>query len=128
MDQSAKKTVLVVEDEESLLNPLSKKLEEENFNVLKARFGDEGLGLALESHPDLILLDIFMPHMDGMTVMHKIRQDSWGENALIIILTNVALNKDLLADVERDRPLDYIVKSDFGLDQIVGKIKEALNK
>lgn len=121
------KTVLVVEDEESLFNPLSKKLELEGINVAKSVDGEDGLRQALDNHPDLILLDIFMPKMDGMTLLEKLRKDDWGKDAKVIIFTNVALNDDMMSQVKRDMPLEYLVKSDYSLDQIVEKVKKALN-
>ena len=90
MDKINKKIVLlIVEDEKILSDTLEEKLVSEGFEVLKAIDGEEGLKLALDSHPNLILLDLLMPKVDGITMLKKLRKDTWGERANVIILTNV---------------------------------------
>lgn len=74
------KKILIVEDEESLLKTLGEKFTLEGFEVVKAQNGVEGLRVALQEHPDLILLDIVMPVMGGMEMLGKLRQDDWGKN------------------------------------------------
>lgn len=71
------KKILIVEDEKNLRTAIVDVLQYENFETLEAKNGKEGLKLALKEHPDLILLDLFMPEMDGMTALGKIRRDVW---------------------------------------------------
>ena len=79
------KKILIVEDETPLRNAVSDILTFEGFGVLQAKNGQEGLDIALAEHPDLIVLDIMMPVMDGMASLRKIREDeSWGKNAHIV--------------------------------------------
>lgn len=120
------KKILIVEDEAPVLNALSNKLTNEGFSVLEARDGEEGLKIALREHPDLILLDNVLPKMDGMSVMHKIREDVWGKKASIIILTNFDVNDPLLSNVVRDQPSYYLVKANNPLEKILEKIQEVL--
>ncbi|MDP3973689.1 MAG: response regulator [Candidatus Daviesbacteria bacterium] len=115
-----------MEDEAPVLNALSNKLTNEGFSVLEARDGEEGLKIALREHPDLILLDNVLPKMDGMSVMHKIREDVWGKKASIIILTNFDVNDPLLSNVVRDQPSYYLVKANNPLEKILEKIQEVL--
>ncbi len=77
----AQKTILVVEDEKILRDAVTDILRLKNFLSLEARNGKEGVELALREHPDLILLDLIMPAMDGMAAFKKIRQDAWGRRA-----------------------------------------------
>ncbi len=77
MDTQTKK-ILVVEDDVPELNALRDKFTREGFSILTAKNGEEGLAIALREHPDLILLDIIMPVMDGITMLVKLREDSWG--------------------------------------------------
>lgn len=119
------KTILIVEDEPALCEALRDKLTREGFTVLSAKDGKEGLEIALIDHPDLILLDIIMPVMDGMTMLNKLRADPWGKGALVIILTNLSDAKDPLV-LFPHRSLDYLVKSDWKLDDLVAKAKERL--
>ena len=76
--------VEVVEDDEPLLSVLSERFREEGYNVINAITGEEGLKLALKNKPDLILLDIVMPKMDGIAMLKKLRKDPWGKNANVI--------------------------------------------
>lgn len=125
----ANKKILIVEDELSLRNALRDKLSREDFAVLEARNGEEGLAVALREHPDLILLDIIMPVMDGMTMMKKLRQEKeWGKNVPIILLTNLGSDDKTLKDVTEDKPSYYLVKSNWTLRDVVEKIKELLRE
>lgn len=123
------KTILIVEDEKSLREALVDILKLKNFVTLEAKNGREGLELALAKHPDAILLDLIMPEMDGMTALKKLREDVWGDRAVVIILTNLsAINGNLAADVAVNRPTHYLIKSDWKLHDIVKKIEELLKE
>ncbi|OGH71913.1 MAG: hypothetical protein A3G00_00140 [Candidatus Magasanikbacteria bacterium RIFCSPLOWO2_12_FULL_43_12] len=122
-----KKTILVVEDEISLLNALCDKLTRENFAVLEAKNGEEGLEVALREHPDLILLDIIMPVMDGITMLKKLREDAWGKNAKVIILTNLSDNEKVAEALEQ-KSQEYLVKSDWKIEDVVAKVRERLER
>src|SRR5438876_10549070 len=89
-----KKTILIIEDEPPMTQVLADTLSENNFETIQAKNGIEGLGLALEQHPDLILLDVLMPKMDGITMMTQLRQDDWGKIVPVDILTNVYPDTD----------------------------------
>ena len=119
------KKILIIEDETSLLNVLSEKLKLEGFEVLEAKNGEEGLGLAINQKPDLILLDIIMPKMDGITMLRKLRENTWGKHVPVIILTNLSSGSDTLKSVEKN-VFSCLIKSDWKLEDIVKKIKKAL--
>src|SRR6185295_10847997 len=85
-----KKKILIVEDELPMLNALSDTFKDEGFIVIQAHDGEEGLESAKETLPDIILVDILMPKMDGMTMLKKLREDENGKNIPVIVLTNVA--------------------------------------
>ena len=127
-----KKVIFIeeVEDDNSLRRVLSDKLTHEGFGVYEAKDGEEGLAVALSEHPDLILLDIKMPKMDGLTMMKKLRQtDEWGKHVPIIMLTNLSANDNHINQViTENEPAYYIVKSDYTLDELVKKIRERLSK
>lgn len=121
------KTILLVEDEESQIKILSDYLAKKGFSILEAKDGIEGLEIALREHPDVILLDVRMPKMDGMTMMHKLREDAWGNKASIIILTNYDTSDTNLFQILVDEPALYMVKSNSSLDLIFEKIEEVLS-
>lgn len=121
------KTILIVEDEKILRETLVDNLHSENFLTIEAQNGREGVEMALSKHPDLILLDLLMPEMDGMTALKKIRQDAWGANVPVIILTNLSATEEkLVEDMVTQKPVYYLVKSDFKIDDVIKKIKEVL--
>lgn len=122
-----KHTILVVDDDVPLLKAVCGKLEREGFQVFEAKNGQEGLDLALSNHPDLILLDIIMPVMDGMSMFEKLRQDAWGKNAKVIVLTNLSDNTKLAEALEL-KSYGYLVKIDWKIEDVVAKIKETLGK
>lgn len=116
--------VEVVEDDASQRSVLREKLSNEGFSILEAKDGEEGLEIALREHPDVILLDIVMPKMSGMTMMHKLREDAWGQSASVIILTNYDTNDPILSNVVRDHPSYYFIKSNTPLEKVLEKIQE----
>lgn len=119
------KTILIIEDEKSLRGAMVDILRLKNFLPLEARNGKEGVELAIFKHPDLILLDLIMPEMDGMSALKRIRADAWGKNVPIIILTNLsATNEQSVTDAMTHKSTHYLIKSDCKLHDIVKKIEE----
>ena len=122
---NAKNKILIVEDDLELLEVLKKKFAMEKFEVLEAINGKTGLGEAFQHHPDLILLDIVMPVMDGMTMLKKLRADSWGKNVFVILLTNLS-DESKVAEAMQHSVFDYLVKADWKIDDVVKKVRERL--
>jgi DNA-binding response OmpR family regulator len=121
----AKNKILIVEDDLDLLEVLKNKFLAEKFDVLEAVNGKIGLEAALHHRPDLILLDIVMPVMDGMTMLKKLRQDSWGKNAFVILLTNLS-DESKVAEAMQHSVFDYLVKADWKINDVVKKVRERL--
>lgn len=121
------KKILIVEDEEAIQRAISETFANQAFATLTANDGEEGLSISLKEHPDLILLDILMPKMDGMIMLQKLRLDEWGKTVPVIILTNVSPNSNsVINSVLQNEPAYYLVKSDVKLEGIVDKVKEVL--
>jgi len=118
--------ILIVEDEVAQRRVLVDNLTRNGFIVLEASDGVEGLQIALHEHPDLLILDVRMPRMDGMTLMHKLREDEWGKKASIVILTNYDINDAQLHQITIDLPTYYLLKASCSLESIVVKIQEIL--
>ena len=118
-----KKKILIVEDEASLSRALKDKFESEGFEVMVAENGAIGLQVALKELPDMILLDIAMPVMDGLEMLKLLKETETGKKIKVIILTNYGdmdkfvLAKDLGAD-------DYLVKADWGMADIVARVNK----
>ena len=120
--------ILVVEDEKILVNTLEEKLLEEGFDVIKAYNGIDGFTLALSEHPNLILLDLLMPKMDGMSMLKELRKDDWGKTVPVIILTNLtAGDEERNKNITKLEPSYYFMKTEKSLEEIIEKIKEILN-
>lgn len=121
------KVILIVEDEKSLRHAMVDILRRKGFLPMEAKNGREGVDLALAKHPDLILLDLIMPEMDGMAALKIIRADAWGTKVPIIILTNLsAINGNVAADAIAHTPTQYLIKSDWKLHDIMRKIETLL--
>jgi DNA-binding response OmpR family regulator len=125
MTDAPQKRILLVEDEPAIARAMADKLTTEGFTVLRASDGEDGLAQAIKDHPDLILLDIVMPKMDGMTMLNHLRKDDWGKNAKIIFLTNLSEMEAVQKATELG-VFDYIVKSDWKLSDVVKKVREKI--
>lgn len=122
-----KKKVLVVEDDANLRKILTSKLSASEFDVLEGENGEEGLARAKESHPDIILLDLRMPKMDGVTMLQFLRQDEWGKTATVVVLTNFN-DEENIAATQKFNVRDFWVKADMSVMTIVEKVKSILSK
>ena len=118
--------ILIVEDEKPLIHALHDKLQREGFEILQAQNGKDGLALALEKHPDLILLDIIMPIMDGVTMLRELRKDEWGKFARVIMLTNLT-DAEKTEEALRTGASDYLIKADWKLEDLINKIRGTLH-
>jgi len=125
MNQEKKYKILIVEDEKILRDILANKFKEEGLLVSVATDGEEGLKAALLEHPDLILLDIIMPVMDGITMLKKLREDSWGKGAKVMILTNLSDSEKVSQAMEQGS-YDYLIKIDWQMEELVQKVKEVI--
>lgn len=119
------KTILIIEDEADLRDALATTLTYEHYTVVQAADGEVGIELALQHKPDLILLDIIMPKVDGIAVLKRLRADEWGKHAKIIVMT-VLDDLEKIAEVVEAGGDEYIVKTNMTLGSIVEKIKAKL--
>lgn len=128
MDENSQKKILIIEDEPPMRDAVSDTLKQHNFSIITADNGKDGLDLALKEHPDLILLDIFMPKMDGLSMLESLRADGWGQNVSVIVLTNLNPDSDnTIKAILEHKPAFYLIKSNVTLEAIVAKVNEVLN-
>ena len=117
--------ILVIEDDKFLRELLERKLREEGFTVSSANNGEEGLNKIQEEKPELVLLDLILPGIDGFEILKKIRENPELSHIPIIVLSNLGQQED----IKRAKSLgakDYLVKAYFTLGEIVDKIKSYL--
>ena len=119
------KKILVVEDDKALSMLLVSQLTNEGFAVSEENNGVDGFETALKDHPDLILLDIILPGMDGLTFLKKLREDAWGEKASVIIMSNLD-DSEKVSEAMKRGVLDYFIKTDWKLEDVIAKIKQKL--
>lgn len=124
--EEKKVTILIIEDEELMVSALKQKLMNANFEVLTARDGKEGLRIAKEYRPDLILLDLILPVMDGVTFLEHLRGSRWGKALPVIVLSNLS-TATTLQEVKEKGVSDYLVKTDWTIGEVINKIRKQLN-
>lgn len=114
-------TILVVDDDELTRSSIERLLVDAEYEVMLAHDGKQGLQLALQHHPDLIMTDLMMPEMDGHAMLRELRKDEWGSHAKVIILsaneTVPAINEALQSNVTA-----YFSKTDTNLDDLIEQI------
>ena len=120
------KKILIIENEPATRKVLSDKLSREKFFVIQASNGQDGLNLALAEHPDLILLDVFMPKMKGLEVINELHKDVWGTNVPVIILSNLNDESEIIEQIKHTQ-YEYLIKTNLNLATLVDKIKSKLN-
>lgn len=122
----AEKSILVVDDEKDLLDLIEYNLKKEGFNVIKAENGEEGIEKAKEFHPDLVLMDIMMPKMDGMEAVEKMRKDDELKSIPIIFLTARSDEKTEVEGLNKGGD-DYITKP-ISTTKLISRIKAVLRR
>jgi len=119
-----KETILVVEDDESLARGIAHNLRFEGYLVLQAADGEEGLRLACDARPDLVILDLMLPRMKGLDVLAALREA--GVGAQVIILSARSQEADKVAGL-RCGADDYVTKP-FGVNELVARVEAALRR
>lgn len=120
-----KAKILAVEDDKYLASIYQMKLKNQGYNVELATNGEEGLGKAKTFQPDLILLDLMMPVMDGYAMLNELKKDPKLKDIKVIILTNLGQEGDIQQAVDHG-VLDYVVKTDTATTEIIDKIEKLL--
>ena len=121
---NSKKTILAVDDESWILDLLKFNLEKEGFNFISAEDGEEGINKVLNEKPDLLLLDVMIPKMDGLSVCKKIRQENINIPIIMLSARGEEIDKVLGLEIGAD---DYITKP-FSPREVIARIKANLRK
>jgi CheY-like chemotaxis protein len=121
------KKILVVDDDNLVCQSLAQALTQVGYSVEVASNGKQGLEKALASHPDLVLADVRMPEMDGLTMIEKMRQDAWGRTVPVVMLSTDestgSINQALVSGVTV-----YMSKSGSTPDAVAKAISSALGQ
>lgn len=122
-----KKKILLAEDEKMIADMYSTKFTLEGYEVVTARDGAEALAMAKSEKPDIILLDIIMPKLDGFAALKSIREDAILKSTPVILLTNLGQEDDIKKGKQLGAD-DYFVKANHSPQEIVEKVKAVLTK
>ncbi len=119
--------ILLVEDDKMLADMYITKFSKEGLKVIRAEDGAQGLEMAKKEKPDLVLLDIIMPKLDGFAVLKELKSDPTMGTTHVLLLTNLGQTED----VEKGKQLgadDYFIKANHTPAEIVEKVKYLLTK
>ena len=120
-----KKTLHFIEDEAAIHKTLSDALEKEGFDTSSALDVEIGLRRAKEEQPDLILLDLILPKMNGFEVLKALKEDEATKAIPVIVLTNLEQMENIQKAIDLGATT-YLVKANYSLDEVVSKVKESL--
>ena len=124
-NQGSMKKILIIEDDRFLRELIARKLTDEGFDTSEAGEGEQGLKKIKEEKPDLVLLDLILPSIDGFEVLSRMKEDPKLSAIPVIILSNLGQREE----VERGLKLgaiDYLIKAHFTPGEIIEKIKSVL--
>ncbi len=120
------KKMVIVEDERVLADALEIKFQHENFQVFKAENGQAGLQLILEKKPDIILLDLMMPVMDGKAMLRKMREIPEFKYIPVVVLTNAGQVDNIRETKEYGDASAFLIKSNINPEDVVKVVKDLL--
>ena len=119
--------ILLVEDDTFLLGMYATKFELEGFKVTLAEDGEKAIRAALKELPDIILLDIILPKLNGFEVLKQLKANSYTAKIPVILLTNLSQQEEIEKGMKMGAD-DYLIKAHFMPSEVVDKIKKILNK
>ena len=120
------KLVLLVDDDPLIIRMYQNKLQNDGYKVDIARNGEEALVQVMKEKPDLILLDVMMPKMNGVQTLKELKKESKTETIPVIILTNLGDKKEDVEGATELGALDYLVKSNISLKALSKRVKQAV--
>ena len=123
--KKGKKTILLIEDEQTLSRILEERLTDHNYEVSVAIQGEEGWQKTKEIKPDLVLLDIILPRLDGFVYLKRLRSQKKLKDIPVIILSNLGQDSDFVKGQELGA-IDYLVKSNHTIDAVINRVTELL--
>jgi len=118
------KKILIIDDEKQVIKLLKEYLKEKGYDVITAFDGQEGLEKAQKEKPDMILLDIVMPKLDGVSTLKGLKESSETRAIPVIILTNLETSDGITKSL-KEGSTDYLIKVNYTLEQLTKKIDEA---
>lgn len=122
-----KGNILLVDDDPLIIRMYQKKLSTDGYTVSTAFNGEEAMVEVLKQKPDLILLDVMMPRMNGVETLKVLKEKSETKDIPVIILTNLGDNEDDVTNAKQLGALDYLVKSETDLAFLSKRVEKAIS-
>lgn len=126
-EKNQTKKILLVDDDSLIIRMYQTKLTKDGYEILLAFNGEEAIIKAKKDKPDLILLDLMMPKMNGVETLEQLKKDSTTKNIPVVILTNLEDKKDDVEKAKKMGALGYWVKAEIDLKNLSSKVKEILS-
>ena len=119
--------ILIAEDDKLISNSLSEALKSNGFDPVAAYDGEEAVAKAKEVKPDIMLLDIMMPKLDGISVLWELKANPDTAKMPVVVLTNIG-DVETISKIIEAGAVDYLLKSDQSVDDIIQKVKDVLSR
>lgn len=118
---------MLAEDDKLISNSLCEALKGAGYEAVQAFDGEEAVAKAKEEHPDLILLDIMMPKLDGISVLWELKANPDLAKTPVVVLTNIG-DVETISKIVEAGAVDYLLKSDQSVDDVIQKVKDVLSR
>lgn len=126
MENKNNKTILLVDDDPLIIRMYQNKLKNEGYEVRTAFNGEEALTDIRKQRPDIILLDVMMPKLNGVETLKELKKDPRTSEIPIIILTNLGDQQEDVENAKQLGALDYLVKSETTLSHLSERVEKAI--
>lgn len=124
---STMKTIIVAEDDKLISGSLCEALKGEGYNAVPVYDGEQAVAKCKETPPDLLLLDIMMPKLDGISVLWELKANPTTAKVPVVVLTNIG-DVDTISKIVEAGAVDYLLKSDQSVDDIIQKVKDVMSR
>ncbi len=121
------KKILIIEDNEEIMGLLSQKISDVGYQVIEARDGEEGLRLLRSDQPDLVLLDIILPNIDGLELLKRKQALSETKDIPVVVISNSGAPAEI-SQARRLGAVDWITKTEFSLQETIDKIEKIIKE
>ncbi|HPD45236.1 MAG TPA: response regulator [Candidatus Woesebacteria bacterium] len=121
------KKILIIEDNEEIMGLLSQKISDVGYQVIEARDGEEGLRLLRSNQPDLALLDIILPNIDGLELLKRKQALPETKDIPVVVISNSGAPAEI-SQAQRLGAVDWITKTEFSLQETIDKIEKIIKE
>ncbi len=125
MPANETRKIIIIEDDKFLSDIYKTKFESEGFKVTAVNDGEKGLKAIQTKKPDIVLLDVLLPKLDGFTILETLKKDKTTKDIPVVLLTSMGRKEDVIKGLEMGAA-DYLIKAHFKPTEVVDKVKKIL--